>query len=279
MSTEALLGEIDMERGSLVTHRRWAGWLLGSPMVVNHRAGRRGTAGKGSTMPVHTLSRKAAAAAAGAALALSLTACSGSDEPAPTTPAAPTAEQGTDASGSGSTDAPATEDAATGDSTDDDAADADLETFTAQPGRDIDLRRQQFPVTPQDAIGTAIDTAGTSEILYSIELDHSDTHNWKWEVKILDGTTKHEVEIDAVSGEVIKHDTGTTNDTEKLVDLARPLPLEEAMRLALAERDGAVGEWKLEYDDGRVAYQFDITADGQEKEVVVDVETKEVRVK
>ncbi|HHU10516.1 MAG TPA: peptidase [Intrasporangiaceae bacterium] len=230
-------------------------------------------------LPLHA--RKVAAVVGGALLAASLTACSGSDEPAPTTPAAPTAEPGTDAPDAGATaePAPTTPGATADDSTDDDAAGGDPETFTAQPGRDIDLRRQQFPITPQDAIGVAVDTAGVSEIVYSIELDHSDTHDWKWEVKILDGTTKHDVEIDAVSGAVIKHETDTTNDTKKPIDLTAPLPLGEAMDLALAERDGTVGEWKLESDDSRVAYQFDITVDGQEREVVVDVETKEARVK
>lgn len=152
----------------------------------------------------------------------------------------------------------------------------DREVFSQMPGEDIDLRTQAFPVTPEQAIQTGTDTAGTG-IVHGIELDHSsDRALWYYEVNILIDGVDHEVEIDAMTGEVIDHEQESTDDHEEAIDLASPMTFDDAMERALTARDGEVRGWKLEWDDERREYQFDIAVNGDEDEVTVLVETGEV---
>lgn len=148
--------------------------------------------------------------------------------------------------------------------------------------RGADLRTDQLAVGPQEAIDTATGEVGRGGIVHAIEVDWSKRHStWKWEVKILDDGTDHEVEIDANTGEVIDHEKERTNDTEKAIDPNKPLPFADALRLATDEVDGPLTGWKLEWDDGRREYQFDIadpSRSDDETEVTVDVETKRVTV-
>lgn len=226
------------------------------------------------------LRRGVVGAAAAILAAGALGACSsGSDSPATTDAASP----------STAATAPATTDAATPDddsTTASGASDAggapaaapaagDREVFTEMPGEDIDLRAQAFPVAPEQAIQTATDTAGAGTV-HSIELDHSDDRNlWYYEVSVLIGGTDHEVEIDAMTGAVIDHDQESTDDHEEAIDLASPMTFDDAMERALTVRDGEVRGWKLEWDDERREYQFDIDVNGDEDEVTVLVETGE----
>lgn len=144
------------------------------------------------------------------------------------------------------------------------------------PAADADLRQTQLPITAEDAWQTATDEVGAG-FVHGIELDYDETDAaWEWEVNILDGTTDHEIEIDAVSGEIVGQKSESTNDTEEQVDLTDPMTYDEALELATAEVDGALGGWKLEWDDGQREYQFDLMRGGEEVEVTVNVETGEV---
>ncbi|UYG16852.1 hypothetical protein BRM3_14825 [Brachybacterium huguangmaarense] len=63
-----------------------------------------------------------------------------------------------------------------------------LQALTEQPGQDTDLRTAAFPVTPEQAIATATDTAGDGTV-HAVELDYNRTETWQWEVSVLvDGT-------------------------------------------------------------------------------------------
>lgn len=99
-------------------------------------------------------------------------------------------------------------------------------------------------------------------------------------MKILREGTDHKISIDAANGEIVQEKSETTSDTEEAIGLEDPMTLDEAMDLAAAEVDGPVGEWKLEYDDGVRAYEFDIAEGGvmDTTEVKVDVGSKAVTV-
>ncbi|HLS32203.1 MAG TPA: PepSY domain-containing protein [Brevibacterium sp.] len=145
-------------------------------------------------------------------------------------------------------------------------------------GPDIDLRTGAPPVEAHDAVATAQDEVGEGT-RHAVELDYDeDAGAWQWDVKILDGTTDHKVVIDAVTGEVATTESDTTDDEEQAIDLDSPMPYDQALELATAERDGELRGWKLEYDDGMTQYQFDIVSGSDEDEVTVDAESGDVTV-
>jgi len=138
-----------------------------------------------------------------------------------------------------------------------------------------DLREVELPISANDAVEIAGDDAGAG-FLYSIELDYSDSDSaWVYEVKILDGTTKHEVEIDAVSGDVLDSETDSTDDEEQEITLGDPMEISEALELATNEVNEPLRGWKYEHDDGRLTYEFDFGPPRDTVEIGVDAETGE----
>src|SRR5699024_8400821 len=120
---------------------------------------------------------------------------------------------------------------------DEDGTGAGGETFTQQPGQDIDLRTSSFPVSAAKAVATATDEVGSQGTLHAVELDHSDSDMaWQWDVKILQDGTDHKVVIDAISGEVVRHEKETSDDTEDASDLDDPMTSDEARDLATEQR-------------------------------------------
>lgn len=148
--------------------------------------------------------------------------------------------------------------------------------------RSADLRTDQLAVGPKEAMATATAEVGPGGIVHAIEVDWSRRHStWTWEVKVLKDSTDHEVEIDANTGRVVDREQERTNDTEKPIDPDTPLPFADALRLATDQVDGPLKGWKLEWDDGRREYQFDIadpSRSDDDTEVTVDVATKRVTV-
>src|SRR5699024_11901569 len=91
--------------------------------------------------------------------------------------------------------------------------------------------------------------------------------------------TDHTVEIDADTGKALESAKQPTHDTEKAIDLDQPMKQQEAQKLALEKVEGPVRGWKLEWDDGVRAYEFDIgDGQGDETEVTINVENGNVTV-
>lgn len=151
-------------------------------------------------------------------------------------------------------------------------------TVSSQPAADADLREVDFPVDAQKAVDTAVDEAGDGTV-HAVELDHDSKDDaWQYDVKILVGEQDHEVTIDAVSGKVVHSEQEHTDDAEKAVDLSDPMTFEQALEAASAKADGPLRSWKLEWDDGHRAYQFDIGSQDETDEVTVDVDSGSVSV-
>ncbi|WP_336645349.1 PepSY domain-containing protein [Microbacterium sp. USHLN186] len=147
---------------------------------------------------------------------------------------------------------------------------------TTGNGAEIDLRETQLPISAQDAVKTAMDAVGAG-FMHSIELDYDERDAaWEWEVKILDGSTDHEIEIDANSGEIVSQKKDTTDDQEQEISLTSPMSYDKALELATGKVDGPLRGWKLEWDDGRREYQFDLMQGTDEVEVTVDADSGEV---
>lgn len=176
-------------------------------------------------------------------------------------------------------------DAETGDddaSSDDDAEDTKSQdsTTTSSSGlaADADLSKESPSVAPKDAIATAKEEANDGTV-HGIELDFDERDKaWQYEVKVIDGSTDFDVEIDAETGDVVNTEKDSSDDKEEAIDLNDPMTFDEALKLAQDEASGRLDGWKLESDDNRIEYQFDFGDKGDEIEVSVDVESKKVTV-
>lgn len=162
-------------------------------------------------------------------------------------------------------------------SDDDDQSNDDQSGSSGLPA-DADLSKESPSVTPEDAISAA-EKEATDGTVHGIELDFDERDEaWQYEVKIISGSTEFDVEIDAESGDVVDVEKDTTDDKEKAIDLNDPMTYDEALTLAQGKASGRLDGWKLESDDDRIEYQFDFEDNGEETEVSVDVESKNVTV-
>ncbi|APX32553.1 peptidase [Brachybacterium sp. P6-10-X1] len=166
-----------------------------------------------------------------------------------------------------------------GGSSEDAGSDASGSEDAAALPADADLAASQLPVPAEEAVGIAVQTAGGGETV-SVSIDHDDDRGWVWEIEVaLDGQ-EHDLDIDATTGKVLEHDEEDDKVEDPVVDVTAPMTPQEAIDLAVQERDGRVSGWDLDSDDGAIRYQLDIeSSDGEDDvEVVVDVSSGEVRV-
>lgn len=107
------------------------------------------------------------------------------------------------------------------------------------PAEDADLATTDFPVTPDQAVKTAVGSDGGA-VVTKVELDHSREHGgWVYEIDTQNGTEQHEVKVDATSGEIVADKTDTENDPAVAVDLSTLSP-EDAMAAATGVQNGTV---------------------------------------
>jgi len=142
--------------------------------------------------------------------------------------------------------------------------------------RDVDLLSHRFRVMAPDAIRIARERVGQG-VVHEIEIDWDDDRSaWIWDVDTLVNGTDHEVEINADPGEVVTTEADDTDDSERAVNPERPLAVADAMATAVAARAGRVESWKLEWDDDRQEYEFEIVSGSDSDDVTVDVATGRV---
>lgn len=144
---------------------------------------------------------------------------------------------------------------------------------------DANLREMSVGVAVDEALQISAGEVGDDGVVYVIDLDYSEHYGaWVWSIDTVAGGGDHEVEIDADTGEVLDHEQDSTDDSVEAVDPADPMTPEQAMDLAVAEVDGPVRAWQLEFDEGERTYQVEITSGGDEVEVTVDVASSAVSV-
>ncbi|WP_113903350.1 MULTISPECIES: PepSY domain-containing protein [Brevibacterium] len=212
------------------------------------------------------INRATQTAAAGAiVLSMSLTGCGGGSgsTSSESSPAAP-AETSNETTG--------------GESTASTESSGGTGTAASGLGPDADLSKESPSVAPQDAITAAQTEVGKGTVT-SIELDFNEREKiWQYEVKVQDGSTENDVEVDAESGEVRSTEKDDTDDPVTPIDLEKPMTYDEALELAKKKGSGRLEGWKLEHDNKRTEYQFDFDDQGRELEIAVDVDSKKVTV-
>ncbi|TSI18760.1 PepSY domain-containing protein [Brevibacterium aurantiacum] len=170
------------------------------------------------------------------------------------------------------------DDASSDDGAEDTKSQGSTTTSSSGLAADADLSKESPSVAPKDAIATAKKEAKDGTV-HGVELDFDERDKaWQYEVKVIDGSTDFDVEIDAETGEVVDTEKDSSDDKEKAIDLTDPMTFDEALKLARGKASGRLDGWKLESDDNRIEYQFDFDDKSEEIEVSVDVESKEVTV-
>lgn len=217
--------------------------------------------------------RRLVRSAAGTAFVLALAVgCGAGDDQTETPAEQPQQTQQTDDAGASDGGGAADDSPAASDGGGAAAADADLPA-------DADLATTELPIPAEDAVQRALDAAGGGDV-HTVTIDHDRRNGWEWEIEIRNGSEEHDIELSAITGEIIEHERDQDDDGEPAVDITSPMPYGEAIELALGAQDGRVSGWTLDSDDGRIQYEVDIVPAGSndDVDVSVDVETKDVRV-
>lgn len=129
----------------------------------------------------------------------------------------------------------------------------------------------------QDALATARQQfTGT---VATIELEAREGGRLEYKIELVSSDTTYVVQFDAnVLATISQKREGLGDDAaEKLRETFDPesvIPPEKAAGTARGQRSGAITEWKIEYDDGRLPYEFDIRPDGAYDDVEVNVDAK-----
>lgn len=128
-------------------------------------------------------------------------------------------------------------------------------------------------LTLQDAVDIYMREYPPAQI-QTVDFDE-DSGKWTYEITGVSEEREYEVEIDAVSGEILRVDEDNVDDDAYIAFDAIITP-EEAIEIAttaLAEEVVMEG-WELDVDDNRTKY--DIEFQGNDRDVTVDAETGEV---
>lgn len=103
-----------------------------------------------------------------------------------------------------------------------------------------------------------------------------DSGDWSYEITGVSENREYEVEINAVSGAIIKVDEDNVDDDAYLAfdTIITPEEAVEIAKTALAEEAAVLEGWELDVDDNRTKY--DIEFEGSNRDVKLDAETGEV---
>lgn len=103
-----------------------------------------------------------------------------------------------------------------------------------------------------------------------------DFGDWTYEITGVSENREYEVEINAVSGAIIKVDEDDVDDDAYLAfdTIITPEEAVEIAKTALAEEATVLEGWELDVDDNRTKY--DIEFEGSNRDVKLDAETGEV---
>lgn len=123
----------------------------------------------------------------------------------------------------------------------------------------------QVPISATQAIKQA--TATVAGDATEVDFKHKNGAGY-YAVDILAGGEKHEVKIDAKSGEVLSSKQASHKKTVQKPTVA--VSLSQAIDIALAKTGGKVKEAELKYKDGTPRYKVETLAGGQEYDTIVD---------
>lgn len=145
----------------------------------------------------------------------------------------------------------------------------------------IDLAHHTFPVSAQDALGTARKNFDGTVTKIELEREGVNAQNiYVYKVELMSDTEKYAAQVSADSGAIVAEkkepldaDEQGTERTKEAVNLDSAVPLNQAMDTASKARPGRIEKWKIEGKNNTAQYEFDIESPGtndEDYEVQVD---------
>lgn len=127
-------------------------------------------------------------------------------------------------------------------------------------------------ISKEQAKTTAVQKAGQGTIV-KCKLDRDDGRI-EYEVVIVNGDIKHEIDIDAYTNTVLKHEREQITKMRSTLtpDMISP---DKAKQIALARTNGTITECTLEYEDDyrTVVYEIDVVSGTTKYEYDIDAKT------
>jgi len=114
-----------------------------------------------------------------------------------------------------------------------------------------------------------------------------------YDVDVITDDKKYDIKLDANTGEIVKieekqrkQDVNVTETQDNQKDAKQPklenrepeliIDMKEAIDIALKEYPGKVKEAELDEEDGRLIYEIEIKANGEEVDIDIDAKTGEI---
>lgn len=139
---------------------------------------------------------------------------------------------------------------------------------TTSPGAKNDEKFKLL--TKEQAIVIAKEKA--AGIVVDIELDRENNRSL-YEIEIEDGKYEYDLEIDAITGEILKFKKELDNDDKQPTE--KVLTKDEAIVIAKQKANGIVKSIELDEDDNRFEYEIEIEDKEYEFDIVLDAVTGE----
>ncbi|OOF44847.1 hypothetical protein BKK50_01245 [Rodentibacter rarus] len=132
-------------------------------------------------------------------------------------------------------------------------------------------------ISASQALSTAQNKIGADAKVKEVEFRHTKYGKDYFQVDLFANNQKHQVDVDAVNGEIL----GTTSKTPKEVKVRQnqntpKISFEQAMNVAIEKTGGKVAEADLKFRDGQGLYKIETSANGQRFHVMVNGETGEI---
>lgn len=134
---------------------------------------------------------------------------------------------------------------------------------------------QQSRFNAVQAVDIAVQKVGG--VAESVDFKHKNGSSY-FEVDVIAGNQKHEVKIDAASGQVLNSKVENNHDTDS--DSAQlqqtGVSLHQAISAAVAKTGGVAKEAEWENENGQSYYKVETIANGQEYDVKIDAQNGSV---
>ncbi len=136
-----------------------------------------------------------------------------------------------------------------------------------------DSALQQSSFNAVQAVDIAVQkVGGTAE---SVDFKHKNGSSY-FEVDVIAGNQKHEVKIDAASGQVLDSKAENDSDGDSAQLQQAGVSLRQAVSAAVAKTGGVAKEAEWENENGQSYYKVETIANGQEYDVKIDAQNGSV---
>lgn len=137
------------------------------------------------------------------------------------------------------------------------------------------IETETFDVSMEQAVDKFNETFKDAKIT-SVAID-KDSNNYIYEIKGFNDKNEVEVNVDAMSGEIVKQDTDDRDDVvdDDVLDLKGIITPQEAMKTAIDKvGSGYAKEWELDSKDGKIYYEVDVEGSNEDNDDVhIDAKT------